>query len=408
MTSLISQRYVNSHLVTIEVSVESATNHWVQADSLSFNQYWLESLNRETVKGRCTVQQYVVVSDNLIENLVSLFCFSIHHSASRTHVMSVFLFNQFVDDKWLEQFKGHFLWQTTLVQFEIWSNDDNRTSRVVNTLSKQVLTETSLLSFQGICQRTERSTLTSRSCCRSLSTTSTVVKESINCFLKHTLFIACNNLRSTNSHQFLETIVTVDDTTIEIVQIRSSETATIQSDHRTKVRWNNRKSCWQHPFKTQSGLFKSLIHFETLEEFLGIHSFVGSKLCFQNFQLLLYINLFQNLANSFSTDTGSKDLSETTGEIEVIYFRKNLVWANILDIIFRSLVLIFQFIQDFLKNLFVLLSSFHFFLLCFVLLFQGNHRLLFQILVYIHDDIGREIDNTLKFLRRDSQNQTDF
>ena len=49
------QRYVNRHLVAIEVSVVSGTNQWVQLDSLAFNQHRFECLNTQTVKRRCTV-----------------------------------------------------------------------------------------------------------------------------------------------------------------------------------------------------------------------------------------------------------------------------------------------------------------------------------------------------------------
>ena len=44
------QRYVNRHLVAIEVSVISGTHQWVQLDSLTFDQYWLECLNTQTVQ----------------------------------------------------------------------------------------------------------------------------------------------------------------------------------------------------------------------------------------------------------------------------------------------------------------------------------------------------------------------
>jgi hypothetical protein len=36
---------VDSHLVTIEVSVERSTNEWVKLDCLAFDKLWLERLD---------------------------------------------------------------------------------------------------------------------------------------------------------------------------------------------------------------------------------------------------------------------------------------------------------------------------------------------------------------------------
>ena len=44
------QRDVNSHLITIEVSVVRSANERVQLDSLTFNKYWLKCLNAKTVQ----------------------------------------------------------------------------------------------------------------------------------------------------------------------------------------------------------------------------------------------------------------------------------------------------------------------------------------------------------------------
>ena len=54
-------------------------------------------------------------------------------------------FNQFTNDKRLEQFSRHIFRQTTLVQFQFRTYHDYRTTGIVNTFTQQVLTETSLL-----------------------------------------------------------------------------------------------------------------------------------------------------------------------------------------------------------------------------------------------------------------------
>jgi hypothetical protein len=49
---------------------------------------------------------------------------------------------QLAEDERLEQFQGHQLGQTALVQLEGWAHGDHRTTRVVDTLAQQVLAET--------------------------------------------------------------------------------------------------------------------------------------------------------------------------------------------------------------------------------------------------------------------------
>ncbi len=60
------QRYVNSHLVTIEVGVICRTNQRVQLDSFTFDQYRFKCPDTQTVQSRCTVQQYRVFADNFV------------------------------------------------------------------------------------------------------------------------------------------------------------------------------------------------------------------------------------------------------------------------------------------------------------------------------------------------------
>src|SRR3569833_1642347 len=51
----ITKRYIHGHLVTVKVSVECGTGQWVQLDSFTFNQLWLECLDTQTVQCRRTV-----------------------------------------------------------------------------------------------------------------------------------------------------------------------------------------------------------------------------------------------------------------------------------------------------------------------------------------------------------------
>src|SRR3982074_2173039 len=65
-------------------------------------------------------------------------------------------------------------------------------------------------------------------------------------------------------HQLLQTVVAVDDATVEIVEIRSRETAAIQWNQRTQLRWNDRDYVQDHPVRLVSALAECLDHLQAL------------------------------------------------------------------------------------------------------------------------------------------------
>ena len=54
---------------------------------------------------------------------------------------------QLTDDKWFVKLCSHQFWKTTLTHLQLWTYNDYRTGRIVNTLTQQVLTETTLLTL---------------------------------------------------------------------------------------------------------------------------------------------------------------------------------------------------------------------------------------------------------------------
>ena len=56
--------------------------------------------------------------------------------------------DELTDDEWLVELCCHQLGQTTLTHLQLRTYNDYRTCRVVNTLTQQVLTETTLLTLQ--------------------------------------------------------------------------------------------------------------------------------------------------------------------------------------------------------------------------------------------------------------------
>ena len=144
---------MNGHLVTVEVCVECGTDEWVKLDCLAFNKLWLESLDAQTVQGWCTVQQNRTLANDFFENTPNLRTAALNHALCALDVLSQTLVNKALHYERLEEFECHQLWQTTLVQLELWTNHDDRTARVVHALAKKVLTETTLLALEQIAQR---------------------------------------------------------------------------------------------------------------------------------------------------------------------------------------------------------------------------------------------------------------
>ena len=236
---------MNSHLVTIEVSVERSTNKWMKLDSFTFYKNRLKRLDTQTMQCRCTVQHNRMFFDNIFEDIPDFRLKFFDHLLSILDVMRSSVCNQLFHYERFEQFDCHFFRKTTLIDFQFRSNDDNRTSGVVNSFTEQVLTETSGFTFQHVGKGFQGSV--SRACYRTATTA--VINQSIYSFLKHTFLIADDDVRRTQLQKTFQTIVTVDNSSVQIIQVRCCKTSTIQLYHRTQIRRNYRDCSHDHPFR---------------------------------------------------------------------------------------------------------------------------------------------------------------
>jgi hypothetical protein len=87
-------------------------------------------------------------------------------------------------DERLEKLDRHFLGKTALVQFKRGTHHDHRTAGVIDAFTEQVLTETTLLAFEHVRERTQRTFVGAR---EGLSATA-VVEERIDRFLQACAF----------------------------------------------------------------------------------------------------------------------------------------------------------------------------------------------------------------------------
>ncbi len=255
------QRKVNSHLVTVEVSVERSTDEGVKLNSLTLNELRFECLDTQTVQCWCTVQQHGALANDLFEYVPHLRTCTLNHALGALDVLCVAQVDQALDNKRLEQLESHLLGKTTLVQLELRSNDDHRTTGVVNALSEQVLAETTLLTLEHVAQGLEGTVASSGDG----ATTTTVVEQCVNGFLKHALLVVDDDLGSTEVKETTQTVVAVDHTTVEVVEVGGRETATIQLNHRAQLRRNNRNNVEHHCGRRVAGLQERVDYTQALD-----------------------------------------------------------------------------------------------------------------------------------------------
>lgn len=107
----------------------------MQFDSPSFNERRFKCLNAQPVKRWGAVKHNRMAFDDLFKNVPNLRLDFFYHPLCTLDIMSVFIFYELLHDKGLEQFKRHLLGKSALGHFKVRTNDNNRTSRIVDTLS---------------------------------------------------------------------------------------------------------------------------------------------------------------------------------------------------------------------------------------------------------------------------------
>src|SRR5690606_27979156 len=224
------QRNVHSHLVTVEVGVEGRADERVQTDGLAFDEDRLERLDTKTVQRRRTVQQNRVLADDFVKDIPDFGLFLLDQLLGLLDRGRQALGFEARVDEGLEELKRHLLGQAALVQLEVRTHGDNRTTRIVDALAEQVLTEAALLALEHVGQRLQRTLVGTGDG----AATAPVVEQGVNSFLQHALFVADNDIRRTQLDEALQAVVAVDHATVEVVEIGGRKAAAIQRNQRTQ------------------------------------------------------------------------------------------------------------------------------------------------------------------------------
>ena len=355
---------MNRHLVTVEVGVESGTDKRMKLDGFTFNKYRLESLNTESMKRGRTVKHNRMILDNGFECVPDLGISSFNGLFGGldvgflgTVVLVAADVNQSLHDEGLEQLKSHFLRKTALINLQVRTDNDNRTAGVVNTLTEKILTEASLLTFEHIRKGLERPVV--GSCNRAAS--SSVINKGVNGFLKHSLFVSYNDTRSAEFNQFFQSVVTVDNTAVKVVQVTRRKASAVKLNHRTDIRRNDRNDVENHPFGAVAGVFEGFDNFKAFKDSCGFLSLGFRKLRTKLGIKLIKVDFRKKLLDRFCAHSDAE--------------------LRIVKVIFL----------DFFESLVV----------DYVALIDLGNR------TGIDDNVSREIEHSFKILRGHIKHQTD-
>ena len=243
------QRQVDCHLVAVEVGVERLTGQRVQLDGLTFDQLRLEGLDTQAVQRRCAVEQHRVLRNRLFQHVPHLGALALHHALGGLDVLRVVVVHQALHHERLEQLERHTLRQTALVQLQLRADNNHGTARVVHALAQQVLAEAALLALEQVGQGLQWAG--ARAGDRTAA--AAVVEQGVNGLLQHALLVVHDDLGRTQVDHALQTVVAVDHATVQVVQIRGGEAATVELDHRAQLRRDHRDRVQDHAGRVVAG-----------------------------------------------------------------------------------------------------------------------------------------------------------
>ena len=236
---------MHGHLVAVKVRVVRGADQRMNADGRTFDEHRLKRLHGQTVQRGRTVQHHRVALGHLFQHVPHLGRLALDKFFGRTHGMHVTQFLETANDERLEQHERHLLGQTALVELQFRSDNDHRTAGIIHTLAEQVLAETPTLSLEHVGQRLERAV--TRAGYR--TAVPSVVEQRVHRFLQHPFLVANDDLGGLQLHEIFQTVVPVDHTAVQVVQVRRRKAPTFQGHEWPQVRRNHRQHTEDHPFR---------------------------------------------------------------------------------------------------------------------------------------------------------------
>src|ERR1700676_287975 len=297
----------------------------MDADGLALDEDRLERLNAQGVQRGSTVEQYRMLANDVFEDVPNDGVLLLDHFLGLLDGSAVALGFQLVINEGLEKLQRHLLRQPALVKFQLRADDDDRAAGVVHALAEEVLAETALLAFERVGQGFERAIVGSAQDAAAAA----VVKQGVNGFLKHALFIADDDVRGAQLHELLQPVVAVDDAAIQIIEVGGGEAAAVQRHQRAKLRRKHRDHVQNHPLRFVAALAESLEDLQPLRELdpllqrrIGLHFFA------QLFVELVHLHAAEKFLDGFRAHLGVELAGILFLELAVFFFQKHFALAE--------------------------------------------------------------------------------
>ncbi len=138
---------VHGHLVAVKVGIVGNAYQGMKPDGLALHQDRLKCLDAEAVKRGRAIKKHTVLLDHLVKCVPYLRELLFHHLLCALDGGGKLLLLKLVVDKGLEELQRHLLGKTALLEFKVRTYHNDRTARVINTLTEEVLAKTTLLSL---------------------------------------------------------------------------------------------------------------------------------------------------------------------------------------------------------------------------------------------------------------------
>ena len=306
------------HLVAVEVGVKSGTHQRMDLNGAAVDEYRFERLNTEPVQGRGPVEQYRPFLDYFFQDVVYLGLGSFHQSPCTLDIRRQSLCYEPAHDERLEQFQGHTARQAALIQLEFGAANDYRASGVIDTLTEQVLAETSLFAAEHVGQRLQFVVAADGNS----PSTPAVVHERIDSFLEHAFLVADNNFRRADIYQVAQPVVAVDDPAVQVIEVAGGEPTTVQLDHRTQVGRQDGQHRKNHPLGAVAAVAKG---FDDPQLLAGLFpALSGRRLRFLQKLVadIIEFDTFNNLKNRLGTHAGLEYAAEILLKVVILVLGK--------------------------------------------------------------------------------------
>ena len=148
---------------------------------------------------------------------------------------------------------------------QLGSDDDDGTSAVVDTLSEKVLSEAALLSLEHVGQGLEGSAVGALD---GTALSLGVVQQRVHGFLKHSLLVPDDDVGSVQADEALESVVSVDDSSVQVVEVAGCEPSAVKLDHGSEIWRNDGDDREDHPFRAVVAVAEVLDDLDSLEKAL--------------------------------------------------------------------------------------------------------------------------------------------